>query len=91
MADQYLKGCQYGAPMITRYCASLGIDQMEVESMNYLETALLDLPGKFVPLTNSAQLSSEDKNEAGRPRLDDTELTDSGAQSREDGVDDGDW
>lgn len=91
MADQYLKGCQYGAPMITRYCASLGIDQMELEAMNYLETQLLDLPGKFVPLTNSAQLSSNDVNQIGRPRKDDTELTDSGAQSREDGIEDGNW
>lgn len=90
-ADQYLKGCQYGAPMISRYCATLGIDQEELEAMNYLEVNMLDLPGKFAPLTNSAQLSKDDQNEAGRPRVDDTQLTDSGEQSREDGVDDGDW
>lgn len=88
MSDQYLKGCQYGAPMISRYCASLGVGPDEIEVMNYLEVDLLNLPGKFVPLVSSAQTSSEER---GRPRLSDEELTDSGEQSREDGVDDGDW
>ncbi len=93
VADQYLKGCQYGAPMISRYCASLGVMQDELEYMNFIETNILDLPNKFKPLVNSAQLGSSDteENSAGRPRKDDTELTDSGAQSREDGVEDGDW
>ncbi len=92
-ADMYLKGCQYGAPMISRYCAALGIDQGEMESMNYLENDLFDFPSKFRPLVNSAQVSSDtvSDNPVGRPRKDDTDLTDSGAQSREDGVDDGDW
>lgn len=93
MADQYLKACQYGAPFISRYCASLGVGQDKLENMNFLETELLDLPSKFIPLTNSAQMSSDaiEEKEAGRPRLDDTELTDSGAQSRQDGVEDGNW
>lgn len=93
MADQFLKACQYGAPFISRYCASLGVGQDKLENMNFLETELLELPTKFIPLTNSAQMSSSDveEKEAGRPRLDDTELTDSGAQSRQDGVEDGDW
>lgn len=74
--------------MISRYCASLGVGPDEIEVMNYLEVDLLNLPGKFVPLVSSAQTSSEER---GRPRLSDEELTDSGEQSREDGVDDGDW
>ena len=92
-ADMYLKGCQYGAPMISRYCAALGIDQGEMESMNYLENELFDFPTKFKPLINSAQVSQNDGtgNPVGRPRKDNTELTDSGEQSREDGVEDGDW
>lgn len=94
MADQYLKGCQYGAPMVSRYCASLGMNQAEMDSMNFLEVEILELPTNFVPLTSSAQMSSssaDDTNQGGRPRKDDTDLTDSGAQSREDGVEDGDW
>ena len=67
--------------------------QDELEYMNFIETDILDLPNKFKPLVNSAQVGSNDteENSAGRPRKDDTELTDSGAQSREDGVEDGDW
>ena len=95
LSDQYLKGCQYGAPMVSRYCASLGVNQAELENMNFVEVELLDFPSKLRPLVNSAQLGATDANgdtgQAGRPRKDSTELTDSGEQSREDGVDDGDW
>ena len=63
--------------------------------MNFMEVELLDFPSKLRPLVNSAQLGATDANgdtgQAGRPRKDSTELTDSGEQSREDGVDDGDW
>lgn len=88
-SDQYLKACQYGAPMIIRYCASLGLKPDEVENMNFLETSVLELPFNFVPLVGSAQVSAD--NQPGRPRKDDEELTDSGAQSRQDGVEDGNW
>lgn len=94
VSDQYLKGVQYGAPMISRYGASIGVSQDELETMNYLEVEMLELPYKFIPLTNSAQMSgtNEDPEETGgRPRKDDDELTDSGEQSRRDGVEDGDW
>ena len=94
ISDEYLKGCQYGAPMISRYCSSIGVKQDELETMNYLEVDVLQLPDKFKPLVNSAQVSTtstDTDNAGGRPRKDDTELTDSGAQSREDGVEDGDW
>lgn len=94
MADEYLKGCQYGLPFISHYAASMGVPQSELEALNTLEVGILNLQSKFVPLQNSAQLSSatvEAQEEAGRPRLADDELTDSGEQSREDGVEDGDW
>lgn len=91
VSDQYLKACQYGAPLITRFCSSLGLKPDEVENMNFLETSVLDLPSKFTPLVNSAQISAEESQEAGRPRKNDEELTDSGAQSRQDGVENGDW
>lgn len=90
VSDQYLKACQYGAPLITRYCSSLGLKPDEVENMNFLEVSVLNLPQSFVPLISSAQVSA-DSQEAGRPRKNDDELTDSGAQSRQDGIENGDW
>ena len=88
-SDQYLKACQYGIPMITRYCASLGMKPDEVENMNLLEVDILEYPFKFIPLVSSAQVSAD--SQAGRPRKNDEELTDSGAQSRQDGVENGNW
>lgn len=89
VSDQYLKACQYGVPMITRYCASLGMKPDEIENMNFLEVSVLEYPYNFVPLVSSAQVSSD--NQPGRPRKNDEELTDSGAQSRQDGVENGNW
>lgn len=95
MADQYLKGCQYGVPLISAYCATIGLGQAELDCMNYLETDILQLQKVFMPLQSSTQMSSEDIKEGttedgGRPRLDDGELTDSGEQSRT-AIDNGDW
>ena len=89
VSDQYLKACQYGVPMITRYCRSLGMKPDEIENMNFLEVSVLEYPYNFVPLVSSAKVSSD--NQPGRPRKNDEELTDSGAQSRQDGVENGNW
>ena len=93
MADEYLKGCQYGLPFISHYSACLGVPQSEMEALNTLEVGILGLQSKFVPLQNSAQMSTitDEESQPGRPREDDNELTDSGEQSRQDGVEDGDW
>ena len=95
VADQYLKGCQYGAPLISAYCASIGLSQAELDSMNYLETDLLQLPKMFEPLRSSATMSGDDSTgitegsteDGGRPPVDDSELTDSGEQTRNDSDD----
>jgi len=97
-ADEYLKACQYGVPMISHYSASLGVGQSEMEGLNFLEVDVLDLPGRFVQLQNSAHTSSNQSDSSGeivegttevggRPPVNDTELTDSGEQSREDSDD----
>ena len=87
--EAYLKACQYGFPMISYYCASQGLGQSEIDSMNYLETEILDLQKIFIPLRNSAQMGNEDleDKEPGRPQVDDEDLTDSGEQTREDSDD----
>ena len=88
MGDQYLKACEYGVPMISYYCASQGLGQAEIDNMSYLEGTVLGLPKMFKPLRNSAQTSPDDGDGTrGRPEKDDTEITDSGIQSREDGDD----
>lgn len=88
--DAYLKACQYGIPMISYYCASQGLGQAELDSMNFLETDVLELYKIFKPLQSSAQMSGSTvtegngaTEEGGRPALDPTELTDSGEQTSE--------
>ena len=91
MGDQYLKACEYGMPMISFYCASQGLGQAEIDSMSFLEGEVLELQKMFKPLRNSAQMSqtgtSTSDDGPGRPPVEDTDLTDSGEQSREDSDD----
>lgn len=83
--DAYLKACQYGIPMVSYYCASQGLGQAEMDSMNFLENEILDIKSTFIPLqssnTQSSTMSTSD--EGGNPGKEITELTDSGEQSQE--------
>jgi hypothetical protein len=63
-AELVLKAAQNGLPTISLYCAMLGINQLEMEGLNFLEDNLLDLKNKLMPLKTSSTLSSED---SGRP------------------------
>jgi len=94
--DAMLKAASYGLPTISMYAASQGLGQAELDTMSYLETEVLGLQDMFKPLKNSAQTSSSsdaddevenDNGETGRPKKEDSELSDSGEQSREDGDD----
>jgi hypothetical protein len=86
--DSYLKACQYGLPMVSFYCSSQGLNQSEIDSMNFLENDVLGIKKKFIPLQSSATQSGDaPTDEGGAPRKDDGDLTDSGEQSREDGDD----
>lgn len=92
LADQYLKACQYGMPFISAYCATVGLGQAEMDAMSYLETDILELQRMFKPLIASSQMSSEEiaegtTEEGGRPPVDDSEITESGEQSRADSSD----
>lgn len=84
IGDQYLKGCQYGAPMVSLYCASQGLGQAEIDSMNFLENEVLNIKSSFVPLQSSSTQSGSADSTVGAPRKDDGDLTESGVQHRED-------
>ncbi len=95
LGDQYLKACQFGLPFISMYAATQGMNQSEVDCMNFLENDVLGLTDRFVPLqsssTQSGSVSHMDGNgateEGGAPTKDIDDLTDSGEQSREDSDD----
>lgn len=89
VGDAYLKAATYGLPTISMYAASQGLGQAELDSMSFLEGRVLKLPEMFKPIQSSAQMGdlSAANDEGGRPLSEDTELTDSGEQSREDSDD----
>lgn len=66
LGDMYLKMCQYGAPVVSYLCASQGLDQSELDSMNFLENDVLGLKDKLIPLKSSSTQSST-TDEGGAP------------------------
>lgn len=90
LGDAYLKAASYGFPTISMYAATQGLGQAEIDNMSYLESTVLGLQDMFVAIRSSTQMSSDEideSSEGGRPVEDDTSLTDSGEQSREQGDD----
>lgn len=67
LGDMYLKMCQYGLPMVSYLCASQGLCQAELDSMNFLENDVLGLKDKLIPLKSSATQSSSTSDEGGAP------------------------
>ena len=80
--EAYLKACQYGIPMISYYAASQGLNQAELDSMNFLENEVLSLIDKFRPLKSSSTQSGT-SDDGGAPVKDIEDLSDSGEQNRE--------
>lgn len=89
LGDQFIKGMQYGLPLISAYAATQGLAQDDLDNMAFLENDVLKLGDRFKPLQSSATMSSSvtDDNDAGRPEKDDADLTDSGENGRENGDD----
>lgn len=81
--DAYLKACQYGIPMVSYYCASQGLEQDEMDCMNFLEDDVLGIKGRFIPLQSSSTQSADTSDKVGRPEEDASELTESGERTRE--------
>lgn len=87
VGDMYLKAAQYGLPTVSMYCASQGLAQTELDSMNFLENDVLMIKELFKPLASSSTMSSSSNgatDEGGAPQKDASELTESGIQNRED-------
>lgn len=89
MGDAYLKACQYGMPMVSFFCASQGLLQSQMDTMNYLEDALLGVKERFKPVSSSSTQSNSGDGEAGRPKSDTGDLTDAGESSQEHSGDEG--
>lgn len=79
--DSFLKAAQYGLPTIMAFAASRGITPAELDTMNFLENEVLELKDVLIPLKSSSTLSAKDSEsetgEAGRPKKDIGDLSDS--------------
>lgn len=64
MGDMYLRGCQYGLPLVSYFAASQGLMQADMDCMNFLEDDILGIKERFKPLASSATQTSK---EVGRP------------------------
>lgn len=91
VGDMYLKAAQYGMPTVSLYCASQGLSQAEIDSMNVLENDVMEIKKLFIPLQSSSTLSGKAGSESngatddgGAPQKDADTLSESGLQKRED-------
>lgn len=90
VGDQYLKAASYGMPTVSLYCASQGLGQAELDSMNLLENEVLEIKKLFIPLSSSNTQSGnavESKgatDEGGAPTKETGDMADSTEKNRED-------
>ena len=71
LADQYLKAATYGIPSVIHLCAILGINQVDMMALNYLQNNMLDIANQFIPLSSSnTQSGMAGDNKGGRPESD---------------------
>ncbi|WP_252225047.1 MULTISPECIES: hypothetical protein [unclassified Clostridium] len=87
--DNALKQAQYGVPNKLILSALNGISQQQEQGLSYLETNILKIHDKWIPLQSSHTQSGDGKgnsgdNEIGRPLSDDTDLNETGEQTRSD-------
>ena len=73
LADQYLKAATYGIPSVVHLCAILGINQVDMMALNYLQNNMLDIANQFIPLSSSntqSGMAGGEDGENGRPKSD---------------------
>lgn len=84
MADQYLKAATYGVPTISAYCATVGLDPEDLESISFMESEMLNLHSRLKPLQSGNTMSNTSEVGDGTPgRPTEDTLSDSGETSRE--------
>lgn len=72
-----------GVPNKLTLCAANGMNPLETFSAAYFENDVMNIIDSFVPLNTSFTQSSAE-SEPGRPQMDESELSDSGMQTRDD-------
>lgn len=82
--DNALKQAQYGVPNKLILSALNGISQQQEQGLSYLETQILKIHDKWTPLQSShTQSGDSSTSDSGRPLTEDTNLDETGEQTRE--------
>lgn len=79
MAKIYKEGATYGLAK-SMYAATMGLTQFDIPGMDYIEQNI-SMFGDLTPMASTHTMSSSD--EAGRPQIEDTDLTDEGQRSKD--------
>lgn len=80
--DELLKMAQSSVPVKAHLAAASGLSPLDMAMTHYLETNILEFENNWIPLSSSHTQSSSD-GEAGREAEDVTDLSDSGAATRD--------
>lgn len=84
MIKLYKEGSTYGLAK-SFYAAALGINQVDIIGLDYVEDEIINIDNILNPLKSTHTMSSDER---GRPEKSDTDLTESGEQTKEDGEND---
>lgn len=80
MVKEYKEGAAFGIGK-SYYCAAMGISQADVAGLDFLERSIVDFDS-LTPLKSSYTTASGE-NAAGRPAMEDTELSPEGESTRD--------
>lgn len=81
MFDHYIEAGNNGFPVVGYIGAVIGMSPNELVGMAHLENKILNLHDNLIPLATSHTQSKDDKG--GRPEMDDDDISDEGAKSRD--------
>jgi hypothetical protein len=66
LIDKYLKLATYGVPVVPYLCAVVGMNQVDIQALNYIQNDILQISSTFLPLMSS-NVQSGTEDEGGRP------------------------
>lgn len=82
MIDVYKQAVNFGIGK-SHYMAALGIPQYDIDGLTFIENQVIGIDDKLTILKTSSTQSSSDDSTPGRTSVDDTELSESGENTRE--------
>lgn len=80
--EEYRSAMNFGVGKL-EFLAIMGIHQFDILGENYVEKDLLDIDNLFTPMRTASTQSSADSKNAGRPELNDDQISDGGEATRD--------